>query len=139
MFDVCLLGTGGMMPLPNRWLTACFMRYAGTSLLIDCGEGTQITMRLQGWSFKAIDYILFTHYHGDHISGLPGLLLTIGNSGRTERVTLIGPRNLPSFDCAGFTVSDTVSGAKRRHASFGAERSGCDTVPGRSRNALLWL
>ena len=94
MFDVCLLGTGGMMPLPNRWLTACFMRYAGTSLLIDCGEGTQITMRLQGWSFKAIDYILFTHYHGDHISGLPGLLLTIGNSGRTEPVTLIGPRNL---------------------------------------------
>ena len=83
-----------MMPLPNRWLTACFMRYAGTSLLIDCGEGTQITMRLQGWSFKAIDYILFTHYHGDHISGLPGLLLTIGNSGRTEPVTLIGPRNL---------------------------------------------
>ncbi len=94
MFDICLLGTGGMMPLPGRWLTSCIMRYKGTSLLIDCGEGTQVTLRELGWSFKAIDYILFTHYHGDHISGLPGLLLTIGNCDRTEPVTLIGPRGL---------------------------------------------
>lgn len=94
MFDVCLLGTGGMLPLPGRWLTSCIMRYKGTGLLIDCGEGTQITLRELGWSFKAIDYILFTHFHGDHISGLPGLLLTIGNCDRTEPVTLIGPRNL---------------------------------------------
>lgn len=94
MFDVCLLGTGGMLPLPGRWLTSCIMRYKGTSLLIDCGEGTQITLRELGWSFKGIDYILFTHFHGDHISGLPGLLLTIGNCDRTEPVTLIGPRNL---------------------------------------------
>lgn len=94
MFDICLLGTGGMMPLPGRWLTSCIMRYKGTTLLIDCGEGTQITLRELGWSFKSIDYILFTHYHGDHISGLPGLLLTIGNCDRTEPVTLIGPRGL---------------------------------------------
>lgn len=94
MFDVCLLGTGGMMPLPNRFLTACLMRYNGTGLLIDCGEGTQITMKKLGWSFKDIDYILFTHYHADHISGLPGLLLTIGNSDRTDPLTLIGPKGL---------------------------------------------
>lgn len=94
MLDVCLLGTGGMMPLPNRWLTACLVRYEGSSLLIDCGEGTQITMKMQGWSFKAIDAILFTHFHGDHIGGLPGLLLTIGNAGRTEPVVLMGPKGL---------------------------------------------
>ena len=94
MFDICLLGTGGMMPLPGRFLTSCIMRYHGTCLLIDCGEGTQITLRELGWSFKAIDYVLFTHFHGDHISGLPGLLLTIGNCERTEPVTLIGPRGL---------------------------------------------
>ncbi len=94
MFDVCLLGTGGMVPLPDRWLTSCWMRAKGTGLLIDCGEGTQITMRELGWSFKNIDFICFTHYHGDHISGLPGLLLTIGNSGRTEPVTLLGPKGL---------------------------------------------
>lgn len=94
MLDVCLLGTGGMMPLPNRWLTSMMIRYNGSSMLIDCGEGTQITMRLQGWSFKAIDFICFTHYHGDHIGGLPGLLLTIGNSDRREPITLIGPKGL---------------------------------------------
>ncbi len=94
MLDVCLLGTGGMMPLPYRWLTALMTRYNGSNLLIDCGEGTQITMKLQGWSFKDIDQICFTHYHGDHISGLPGLLLSIGNSDRREPLTLVGPKGL---------------------------------------------
>ena len=94
MLEVCLLGTGGMMPLPNRWLTALMTRLNGSGLLIDCGEGTQIAIREKGWSFKPIDTICFTHYHGDHIGGLPGLLLTMGNSDRTEPLTLIGPPGL---------------------------------------------
>ncbi len=94
MLDVCLLGSGGMMPLPYRWLTALMTRYNGSSLLIDCGEGTQIAIREKGWSFKPIDIVCFTHYHGDHISGLPGLLLTMGNAERTEPLTLIGPKGL---------------------------------------------
>jgi len=94
MLDVCLLGTGGMMPLPYRWLTSLMMRYNGKSILIDCGEGTQIAIKEKGWSFKPIDVICFTHYHGDHISGLPGLLLTMGNADRTEPLTLVGPRGL---------------------------------------------
>ncbi len=94
MLDVCLLGTSGMMPLPGRWLTALMTRFNGSSLLIDCGEGTQITIREKGWSFHSIDIICFTHFHGDHISGLPGLLLSMGNADRTEPVTLIGPKGL---------------------------------------------
>ena len=94
MLDVCLLGTGGMMPLPYRWLTSLMVRYNGSSLLIDCGEGTQIANKEKGWSFKPLDVICFTHYHGDHISGLPGLLLTMGNADRTEPLTLIGPKGL---------------------------------------------
>ena len=94
MLDVCLLGCGGMMPLPKRWLTALMTRYNGSSLLIDCGEGTQIALKEKGWSFKPIDLICFTHYHGDHISGLPGLLLTMGNADRREPLTMIGPRGL---------------------------------------------
>lgn len=94
MLDVCLLGTGGMMPLPRRWLTALMTRYNGSNLMIDCGEGTQVAVKEKGWSFKPIDIICFTHYHADHISGLPGLLLTMGNADRTEPLTLIGPKGL---------------------------------------------
>ena len=94
MLDVCLVGTGGMMPLPRRWLTSLMVRYNGSSLLIDCGEGTQVAIKEKGWSFKPIDVICFTHYHGDHISGLPGLLLTMGNADRTEPLTLVGPKGL---------------------------------------------
>lgn len=82
------------MPLPNRWLTALMTRFNGSSLLIDCGEATQLAVKEQGWSFHPIDIICFTHYHADHISGLPGLLLTMGNADRTEPVTMIGPKGL---------------------------------------------
>ena len=94
MLDICLLGTGGMMPLPNRWLTSFMARYNGSSLMIDCGEGTQIAVKEKGWSFKPIDIMCFTHYHADHISGLPGILLTMGNAERTEPLTMIGPKGL---------------------------------------------
>ena len=94
MLDVCLLGTGGMMPLPGRWLTSLMTRCNGNSLLIDCGEGTQIAIKEHGWSFKPIDLICFTHYHADHISGLPGILLAMANADRTEPLTLVGPKGL---------------------------------------------
>ncbi len=94
MLDVCLLGTGGMMPLPYRRLTACMTRFQGHSLLIDCGEGTQVGIKERGWSVKPLDAICFTHFHADHISGLPGLLLTLGNAERTEPLLIIGPRGV---------------------------------------------
>lgn len=94
MVEVCLLGCGGMMPLPDRWLTSLIIRYSGRMILVDCGEGTQIPIKLAGWGFKAIEAICITHYHADHIAGLPGLLLTLGNSGRTEPLSLFGPAGL---------------------------------------------
>ena len=94
MLDVCLLGTGGMMPLPYRWLTSLMVRYNGMNILIDAGEGTQIAMKKKGWSPKPIDVICFTHFHADHISGLPGLLLYMGNSDRTEPLLMVGPKGL---------------------------------------------
>jgi ribonuclease Z len=105
MLDVSLLGTGGMMPLPKRWVTSCLMRYNGTSLLIDCGEGTQIALREKGWSFKPINTILLTHFHADHIAGLPGFLLTMGNSDRTEPVRIIGPKGTPRMIAAVRTLA----------------------------------
>ncbi len=94
MLDICLLGTGGMMPLPYRFLTSLIVRFGGSSVLIDCGEGTQVTAKKNGITMKPIDVICFTHYHADHISGLPGLLLSMGNSERTEPVLFIGPKGL---------------------------------------------
>ena len=94
MLDICLLGTGGMMPLPYRWLTSLMARYNGTSILIDCGEGTQVAMKEKGWSPKPIDIMCFTHYHADHISGLPGMLLTMGNAEKTTPLLMIGPKGL---------------------------------------------
>lgn len=82
------------MPLPYRFLTSLMTRYNGSNLMIDCGEGTQVAVKSKGWSFKSVDVICFTHYHADHISGLPGMLLTMGNAERTEPLTLIGPKGL---------------------------------------------
>ncbi|HIW48959.1 MAG TPA: ribonuclease Z [Firmicutes bacterium] len=94
MLDVALLGTGGMMPMPGRFLSSMLLRVNGRLLLVDCGEGTQVSLKNLGWGFKVIDAILFTHYHADHISGLPGMLLAIANAGRTEPLALFGPKGL---------------------------------------------
>lgn len=96
MIDVALLGTGGTLPLPDRFLSSALIRFDGQLILIDCGEGTQVSLRKLGWGLKDISTILLTHFHADHVAGLPGLLLTIGNSGRTreEPLTIAGPRGV---------------------------------------------
>lgn len=96
MLEVCLLGTSGMMPLPGRFLSSCLTRYNGFGLLIDCGEGTQVALRKRAFSCHDIDMILITHTHGDHVSGLPGLLLSMGNADRTEPVLIVGPKGTES-------------------------------------------
>ena len=97
MLDVCLLGTGGTVPLPERWLTSLLVRWEGKELLIDCGEGTQIAMHAHGFSCRHINTILLTHFHADHTAGLPGLLLSMAKADRTEPITIIGPKGLPEI------------------------------------------
>lgn len=94
MIDLTLLGCGGGMPMANRHLSSLCINFSGRKILIDVGEGTQVAIRKNKLGFKAIDIILITHVHGDHIVGLPGLLATIGNSGREELLTIIGPTGI---------------------------------------------
>ena len=139
MLEVGLLGTGGMMPLPYRWLTSLMVRYNGMSILIDCGEGTQVAMKKKGWSPKPIDVICFTHFHADHISGLPGLLLSMGNAERTEPLLMIGPKGLervvnslrviaPDLP---FEIRFHEIGSAEESIHFGRPEEGCSEQTGR--------
>ena len=121
MLDICLLGTGGMLPLPDRHLTAMLARYNRRKLLIDRGEETQVTIGLLGWGYKTLDIICFTHYHGDHVTGLPGLLLTLNNTGRTEPLTLIGPPGLRKV-VEGLTVVSRDVGFELRFLELSYEK-----------------
>ncbi len=91
MIDLILLGTSGTFPLPGRPLSALLARVGPEMVLFDCGEGTQVSMRRSGWGFKALSAICLSHLHADHVSGLPGLLLTVGHSGRIEPLDIFGP------------------------------------------------
>ena len=94
MLECCTLGTGGALPLPDRALASLYVRVNGHGLLIDCGEGTQVGIRRLGWGFRCIDGLLITHYHGDHCTGLPGLLLSLDKAGRDEPFHIWGPPGL---------------------------------------------
>lgn len=80
-----------MLPLPGRHLSSLLLRYSGRLLLCDCGEGTQVAMRRVGWGFKALDGLLLSHLHADHVGGVLGVLLMAMQSGRDEPMTVYGP------------------------------------------------
>lgn len=93
MSEICLLGTGGMLPLKNRYLTSLYAEYNGKAVLIDCGEGTQVAIAQHGLKMSRIEMILITHCHADHVTGLPGLLLSIGNCSRTQPLDVYFPES----------------------------------------------
>ncbi len=94
MLECCTLGTGGTLPLADRALSSLYVRVNGRSLLIDCGEGTQVGIRKLGWGFRCLEGLLLTHFHGDHCTGLPGLLLSLEKAGKDEPFHIWGPRGL---------------------------------------------
>ena len=94
MLDLCTLGTGGTMPMPDRALSALYARVNGRAILIDCGEGTQVGVQRLGWGMQCIDAILISHFHADHCSGLPGMLLALTKALRTEPLHIYGPVGL---------------------------------------------
>ncbi len=113
MIDITLIGTSALLPLPQRALTSVFLSCDGRSILFDCGEGTQTAARKSGISLIQVDMIALTHYHGDHIFGIPGLLQTMCCMGRTEPLYITGPKGLeaslaPIMSLVGWTSYDVV-------------------------------
>src|SRR5438067_3397339 len=132
MLDVCLLGTGGMMPLPERRLSSALVRCNGRLVLLDCGEGTQVAMRARGWGFRSLSAILLTHLHADHVLGLPGLLLTLANAnkGADEPLTIYGPEPLEPVLRGLLVVAPRLPFPLRAAVLRGGERFAIEGVDG---------
>ena len=94
MFEILFLGTGASVPSRDRSLPCVAVRQGRSISLFDCGEGSQRQLMISPFSFMKIDRIFITHLHGDHILGLPGLLQTMGMSGRKDPVEVYGPTGL---------------------------------------------
>ncbi|MCL2077049.1 MAG: ribonuclease Z [Oscillospiraceae bacterium] len=108
MLDVVLPGTGGMLPSDTRWLSCCWLESQGRAILIDCGEGTQIALKKLNLRLGNVETLLITHFHADHISGLPGLLLSLGNYGKTSPLLIAGPKGLERVVGALLTIAPNL-------------------------------
>jgi len=105
-FEVFVLGTSGMMPLPNRFLTSAMVRRDGELFLFDCGEGTQVSLKMLNLKWKKIHSIFISHMHADHVTGLPGILMLSSQVDRDEPLTLYGPPKLKEYVDANRRILD---------------------------------
>ncbi len=95
--EVFSLGTSGMMPLPGRFLTSCLVRREGELFLFDCGEGTQVSLKMLNLKWKKISAVFISHMHADHVTGLPGLLMLSSQVDREEPLYIYGPERLGDY------------------------------------------
>lgn len=105
-FEVFILGTSGMMPLPNRHLTSAMVRRDGDLFLFDCGEGTQVSLKRLNLKWKKIDSIFISHMHADHVTGLPGMLMLSSQVDRDDPLTIWGPPRLKEYIDANRKILD---------------------------------
>jgi ribonuclease Z len=130
--SVRFLGTAASRPTVERNVAALALMREGETLLFDCGEGTQRQMMRYHISFAVAD-VFFTHFHADHIIGIIGLMRTMALQGRTDRLTLWGPRGATrvlrraeqfGFDRLGFPIEIT-----ELEANQPIKRNGYELVP----------
>ena len=107
IMKVTLLGTGGAIPTLRRSLPAVALQREGNLFLFDCGEGTQVQIIRAGLSPGKLFAVFLSHLHGDHVTGLPGLLMTIMHQSREKPLLIFGPPGTREFitmfrKCLGF-------------------------------------
>ncbi|HEQ72481.1 MAG TPA: MBL fold metallo-hydrolase, partial [Spirochaetia bacterium] len=105
-FEVFILGTGGMMPLPSRFLTSMLLRREGELLLFDCGEGTQISLKRLNLKWKKISALFVSHTHADHVTGIPGMLMLSSQVERSEPLYIFGPPKIKEYIEASRSILD---------------------------------
>lgn len=97
MVELFFLGTSEATPTKEKGQTAVLLRYKNENILVDCGEGTQRQFKMMGLNPCSITRILITHWHGDHILGLPGLIQTLGLNNYGKTLYIYGPRGTKKF------------------------------------------
>ena len=85
------------MPLPGRFLTSMLIRRDGDLFLFDCGEGTQVSLKMLSLKWKKINAIFISHMHADHVTGLPGMLMLSSQVDRTDPLYIFGPDRLKEY------------------------------------------
>lgn len=95
--ELFVLGTGGMMPLPGRFLTSVLLRREGELFLFDSGEGTQVSLRKLNLKWKKISSIFISHTHADHVTGLPGILMLSSQVERDDPLYIFGPPKIKEY------------------------------------------
>lgn len=96
-FEVFVLGTGGMQPLPRRFLNSALVRRKGEEFLFDAGEGTQVALKKLSIHWKKINRIFISHMHADHVTGLPGILMLSSQVERDTPLHIYGPSPLDEY------------------------------------------
>ena len=94
---ITFLGTSDSIPTKERNHTSILLNYKNENILIDCGEGTQRQFKKANLNPCRLTSILITHWHGDHILGLPGLLQTLAMQNYNRTLKIYGPRNTKKF------------------------------------------
>jgi ribonuclease Z len=107
MFRVGILGVSAALPSFGRNPSGQVIKYDGVQFLVDCGEGTQMQIQKYHVRLSKLDAIFISHFHGDHILGLPGMLNTLSMQDRVAPLKIISPKGLQDFIQHFFTLSDS--------------------------------